>query len=307
MLKVQSVPIKFLRMRERGILIALFIGGCAHAPPPPPPPPPPPKGDLLRFKYQPFGETTAKVKLLIETELAARQGQKSGVMKPLALSFTFAVEEEVDEVDPAGGARLTARLADAAGEASASANQQMVDEMALAFDELHIQLKRSGRGEVGSLTLSGLRKPLEEGTARAVLNAVYGAQRGPLFPEGRIEPGATWKSSVALPEASGFHGKVDYQYTLRGKEGDVAVIGCEGVADGQSAGGGASQHLRGRSTAEYRFDVAAGRLRSSTVDQTTQIEQLTQQATQSGVRQHLRVQWNLDDRPPPKKEKAKNE
>lgn len=286
-------------MRRGAILGALLLVACAHKPPPAPPPappPPPPKGELLRFKAKAGDEQHNKVRITIESESAAAQGDKRGAQKPLVLSFSFGEEEKVDSVSPDGSALITARLVDAVGQASQGANQKLVDEMALAFDELHIQLKRQPRGEVAGINLTGLRAPLEEPTARQVLNAVYGAQRGPLFPEEHVDVGGTWKTHVPMPEASGFVGDVDYDYTWARNDGGLAVITSVGrlAAKRVGQGGNVTTKLTGQSTGEFHFDVAAGKLLASTVDQMTQVEGAIagQQTLELGVRQHIRVEWS---------------
>ncbi|HXU72688.1 MAG TPA: hypothetical protein VN947_25375 [Polyangia bacterium] len=288
---------------KRGNLVAacaLLMMACAHKPPPPPPPapapPPPPKGDLLRFKAKPGDSAKSKIKLTIEQEQAAAQGDKRGATKPVTLTFSFGEEETVDSVAPDHSMLISARLVDAAGEGSAGTSQEMIDDMAQVFDELKIQFKRQERGDVVAVAISGLRKPLDESTARAVLNAIYGAQRGALFPEENVDVGGTWKTSMPIPSTAGFEGEVHYDYTYARKGGGVAVIGCEGRFEGKRPQGTAMQKLSGKSSAEYRFDVAAGKMIGSTVDQMTQAEGAIagQQALQLGVRQHIRVEWQLD-------------
>jgi hypothetical protein len=289
-------------MRRGGLVVAaaLFLVACAHKPPPPPPapppPPPPPKGDVLRFKASAGEGSRSKVKLTIEQEQAAAQGDKRGASKPVTLSFSFGEEETIDSVAPDKSMIISARLVDAVGQGSAGTRQEMVDDMALAFDELKIQFKRQERGEVVAIAMSGLRKPLDESTARAVLNALYGAQRGPLFPDGHIDVGGSWKTTMPIPSTAGFEGEVHYDYTYARKGGGVAVIGCEGRYEGKRPQGTAMQKLSGKSSAEYRFDVAAGKLIGSTVDQMTQVEGAIagQQTLQLGVRQHIRIEWTLD-------------
>lgn len=289
-------------MRRGAIVAVLLLLACAHRPPPPPPPappppPPPPKGERLRFRAKVGDESHSKVRLTIEQELAAVQGDKHGASgKPVTLQFELGEEEKVDAVAPDGSMLVSARIVDAVGQASQGANQKTVDDMALAFDELRIQFKRQPRGDVTAIGLSGLRAPLEEPTARQVLNAIYGAQRGSLFPEGPVDVGATWKLSVPMAGSSGYEGEVHYDYTYARKAGTAAVIGCEGRLDASKAQGSATQRLTGKSASEYRFDNAAGRLLGSSVDQTTQVEAAVQgrEALAVGVRQRMRVEWTLE-------------
>src|SRR6202012_4655198 len=141
-------------------------------------------------------------------------------------------------------------------------------DMALAFDELKVSFKRQSRGEGVSIGISGLRKPLDEKTARQVLNALYGAQRGPLLPEGRVEVGGTWKVMMPMSNLTGYDGDVRYDYTWARNDGAVAVIGGEGRAEGKKG----TSKLSAKSSGEYRLDVAAGKLVSSMVDQLTQVD-----------------------------------
>jgi hypothetical protein len=169
--------------------------------------------------------------------------------------------------------------------------------MALAFDELKIQFKRQQRGEVVSLGLSGLRKPLDESIARQMLNALYGAQRGALFPEASVDVGGTWKTTMPLPSGSGFVGEVHYDYTYARKNGSVATLLSEGRFSGTRPGP-VGQKLSGTSSAEYRFDLAEGKLLSSRVDQLSQDESVVeggQKPLEVGVRQHIRVEWAAAD------------
>lgn len=286
-------------MRRGLVAGALFLVACAHKPPPPPPappPPPPPKGDLLRFKARAGEDGKSKVKLVIEQEQAAAQGDKRGQTKPVTLTFSFGEEEHVDSVAPDGSMTISARLVDAVGQGSAGTNQQLVDDMALAFDELKIQFKRQPRGEVVALGLSGLRKPLDESLARPVLNAIFGAQRGPIVPEEHVDVGGTWKTTMPIASAAGFEGEVHYDYTYARRDGAIAVLSCVGRFEGRRPQGTAMQKVSGTSSSELRFDRSAGRLVASTVDQMTQVEGAIagQQTLQLGLRQHLRVEWTLD-------------
>jgi hypothetical protein len=281
-------------MRALRLVAVLLIVGCAHkpppAPPPPPPPPPPPKGDTLRFKAKPGDGVRNKAKVVIDQEIAP--AEKKAKPTTLAISFSFGEEESVTAVDPDGSQLVTARLVDAVGESQVPTNQRVVDDMALAFDELKIQFKRQARGDVVALGLSGLRKPLDEATARQVLNAMFGAQRGALFPETPIDIGGTWKVSIPIPESTGLAGEVHYDYTYARKEGGVAIIGAEGRFEGTKKNGANESHSTGKSTTEYHFDIAAGRMVSSSVDQITQVEVVG--PDKGSVKQHLRVEWAPD-------------
>src|SRR5438270_191863 len=130
-------------MRALRLVAVLLIAGCAHKPPPPPPapppPPPPPKGDTLRFKAKPGDAVHNKARVVIDQEIAP--ADKKAKPTALAISFSFGEEETVEAVAPDGSQLVTARLVDAVGESQVPTNQRVVDDMALAFDELKIQFK----------------------------------------------------------------------------------------------------------------------------------------------------------------------
>ena len=257
----------------------VVMAGCAHKKPPPPPPPappPPPTGDKLRISTHAGDEPHAKVKLAIVQDVGK---------KHLELSFDFVDEEKVTAVDAEGTASVTARLVDAVGTASSGANQQMIDDFALALDELKIQFKRTARGEIAGVMLSGVRPPLEEGTARSIVNAIYSAQRGAITPEPPMDVGQSWTVTAALPPSTGFTGQVSYTYKYERKGGGVAVITGAGKLEGKAASGGKT--MTGKSTAEYRLELS-GRLIGSIVETDTDVD-----APPSVVKQHIRAEWAL--------------
>jgi hypothetical protein len=280
-------------MRALRLVAILMIAACAHKKPPPaapPPPPPPPKGDLLRFKAKQGDGVRNRAKVIIEQEIAP--GDKKSKPTTLAISFSFGEEESVEAVAPDGSQLVTARVVDAVGESQTPAAQRTVDDMALAFDELKVQFKRQPRGDVVALGLSGLRKPLDEATARQVFNAMFGAQRGPIFPEENVDVGGTWKVNLPIPESTGLAGEVHYDYTYARKDNGVAVITAEGRFEGSKKSGTSETHSTGKSSTEYHFDVGAGRMLASMVDQQTQVE--VTGADKGSVKQRLKVEWAAD-------------
>jgi hypothetical protein len=281
-------------MRASRLVAVLLLSACAHKPPPPPPPapppPPPPKGDTLRFKAKPGDGTRNKAHVVIEQEITPADKKVKPTL--LSIGFNFGEEEKVDAAAPDGSQLVVVRIVDAVGEAQAPAAQKIVDDMALAFDELRIQFKRQARGDITALGLSGLRKPLDEATARQVLNAMFGAQRGSLFPDGPVDTGGTWKVTIPIPEMTGLAGEVHYDYTYARKESGVAVIGAEGRFEGTKKNGASESHSVGKSTTEYRFDVAGGRMLASSVDQVTEVD--VTGPDKGHVKQHLRVEWAAD-------------
>jgi hypothetical protein len=248
----------------------------------------------LRFKATAGEDIKAKVTLLIDQEVMAAQGGKGGA-RHIVLNFGFVSEEKVDAVSPEGTLQLSARMVDVAGTASQGATQNQVDEFSISFDELKIQFRRSPRGEVAAITMAGVRPPLDENTARGVLNAIYGAARGPILPEGLVEPGAPWQVQTQVPTPGGSTAEASYSYKYATRDQGVATIAGEGIIDSKSGGGGTTKHMSGRDVSEYKLEIASGRLLSSTVDVTRTVEDQIpgQQTMQVGVRSHIRVVWEV--------------
>jgi hypothetical protein len=226
----------------------------------------------------------AKAKILIEQEVPAKDGKSPP--KKIELAFDLVDEQEVQTVASDGTAQIFSRLADAVGTSSSGAPQKMVDDFALALDEARTQLKRTPLGDIQTLVLTGLRPPLEEQTARAVLNSLHGAQRGPLLPDKPVEPGATWDVTMALPAASGYSGKIVYKYKYARKGAGVAVVTSEGTIEGKGQGG---QLMRGTSMGELRLELVSGRLLSMVNDSSVQLG-----AGGTAIRQHIRTEWQLE-------------
>jgi hypothetical protein len=187
-----------------------------------------------------------------------------------------------------GAALVSARLADISGRAVQGADQKAVDQVALALDELKIQFKRTARAETANLSIIGVRPPLEEKVARSVVQAVYSAGRGPILPDHPVQPAGTWRAEMPLAMALGFEGNVAYDYTYAKRDGQVAVINAEGKVDGRSTSG-PPKTLQGTSSAEFRFDLTAGRIVGATVDATT----IVQEGSTSRIKQRIRVIWTI--------------
>jgi hypothetical protein len=275
-----------MRLHFQLLLLGGLIG-CAHKPPPAPPPPPPPPGDTLRLKHTPGDKPQSKVSLLIDQEQSGPP-QKGGGARKIVLNFTFAEEESVEAVDPDGTAQISARLADAVGNADSGADAKMVDDFALALDELKISFRRSPRGEVAAITMSGVRKPLDESTARSILNSLYGATRGAILPEGPVHVNDTWKVPMQVSMPGGTIGDANYSYTYAKNEGGVATIVAEGTLE-TKGGADAKKRMTGKTTSEYHLDVAGGKMKATSVDVTTLIEDLSVAPTRS-----VRLRIKLD-------------
>ncbi len=277
--------------------MAASLIACAHKKPPPPPPPPPPakvepKGEKLRFKGAAGDVLKGSVKLLIEQEAGG---------KKRVFNVSFSSEEKIDSVGDGGVMMFTVRLVDAVGTvepagrkpAEVKKEQEQVDDFALALDDLKIQYRRAPTGDVGALQFTGLHKPLDEGTARGIFGALYGAGRGSLFPEEPVEPGATWKGAAPLPAGVGAVGSWAYTYSFRSLNEGTAFVMCEGAIDAK----GPTLKLTGTSNSSYRFDVTAGHLKSTTFDGKTENTQTAANAAATAVSssQHIHIEWLQED------------
>jgi hypothetical protein len=237
------------------------------------------------LSQNPDTESRGRVQLEIEQEVGANQEGN----RKLTLSFQFLDEEHVDSVDREGWAKVSARLVDAVGTAQVTARQELVDQFAQALDELKIQFRRSARGEVVGLALSGLRSPLEESTARAILNALYGAQRGPLLPRESVQVGSRWTVEHPLAESTGFSGTVVQSYQYARKVGTVATLEAEGSVD--AAGIDAARTMRAQTHSEYQLDLSRG---WSQISVNSNVEVGERTSAQANIKQRVRLRWTRE-------------
>jgi hypothetical protein len=282
----------------RGLILLIFAFlGCAHNPPPPTAQTTsskPPKGDLIRLKPATGDQPSAKATLDIEQESAGPGSSKSGALRKLTLNFTLVEEEKVETVTPDGTAQISARLADVDGQASTGVPQSQVNEMAMALDELKVQFRRSPRGEVAAVTLSGLRSPLDEKTARLIVSAFYSGNRGPILPPDSVEVGGTWKEQTNVPTTFGV-ADATYLYKYVAKDNGVAVITGEGAFESKAGGGATPKRMIGKINAEYKVDLATGRIVAVSDEVSTQVEDtIPAQSNASAVRTRVKVRWALE-------------
>jgi len=289
-----------MRLRLGSVCLLVLLVGCGHKAPPPtknPEPSPPPKGDLLRFKANAGDEPKAKVTLLIEQDQAAKTGDKPSQARKVVLSFHLTEEEKVDAVAPDGTAQLSSRMVDAVGEAGTGAPQDVVDLFALVLDELKVQFRRSPRGDVSSITVSGVRNPVDDKTARAILNAIFAGGRGPVLPEEFVDVGGTWNNTTQVPTNWGTSAEATYVYKYVSKDNGIATITCEGSLDSQKAGGTAQKRMTNKNSAEFKFDIAKGKLVGLVSDTTTQVEDVVQGTAApvgGAIKSRIKVTWTAN-------------
>jgi hypothetical protein len=281
------------------LLLVVQGGGCAHAPPASQPARP--AGDtLLRCKGSAGDTVDGRGRLVIESDLVG--GQKGG-SHHVQLTFDFGGTEKILALASDGTASVSAQLSDVIGRVGPGGNQAAVDQFALVLDEVKITFSRTPRCETSALVLKGVRPPLDEQSARAMLNALFSAQRGPLFPEDATQAGGTWKSETVLPASTGFAGLVSYAYALDRKEGKVAVITGTGKIDGTGGSARLPRHMRGQSQSTYDFDIVNGRFAKSVVDATVQVEQTTgaddspEPPPAVEIKQHVHAEWTPNPLP----------
>jgi len=279
-------------VRRIGLIAAFAL--CAACPPktkktvenpPPPPPPPAPKGDLLRLKDAPGDTPKGKVKLVVEQESVGKKG------KPMQNGFTFDFTDE-QKIDAAADAvAIQSRFVDAIGKLTVgNAKQDLIDMFAAVLCELKISFKRTPRGEIQALTVTGARDPLPEPTARAIVGTIHGVQRGAFLPEGHVEQGATWKVEAPLP--GNFSGSVTFTYTYAKKEGTVATISGDGVVDGKAGTGPTAQKMTGHDTTEVKIDLATGKIVSQSFDSDVKIDKAA--TGELVIKQRVRSEWTAD-------------
>ncbi|MCS6914563.1 MAG: hypothetical protein RMK29_09540 [Myxococcales bacterium] len=270
----------------------LGLGGCPKpAPPPQPvvqPPPPPPRGDLFRFSQQAGTSGQGRVSIRIENEpLNPKPGRKGASSGRLMRAYTLTEEHLIVSVDADGTQHITGKLIDVEGKTDNPKEQREADALARALSEIKISFDRTARGEVipAKLEITDVNRPLDPRTARIVAGSIYGAGRGPIFPEEHVEVGRTWtiRSEVPIPGGN-ITWEIEYKYERR--EGNIAVISFSGKSSGESQGA----QLTGDAKGELRFDLQKGALAAMTVD-TKNASDPGPQASTPGTILRVHVEW----------------
>lgn len=242
-------------------------------------------GEQLRFKAKQNDRLNAKVALTMEFDVMVKQGKKT-TPKKISLSFNLASEEKIDSVDNLGNMALTARLADAIGKAQGM-DAKTVDDFALAIDELKINLTRTPRGDITSVGINGVRAPLDDRVARAIVNALYSASRGPLLPEDAVDVNGTWKSELQVPLGPNAIGNAVYNYTFAKKDGAIAVLSSTGSVTGEA---GPGKKVTGTITSEYKLDSVQGKLTTYSTDINSTVEDASAPADARTSGQRIKVE-----------------
>jgi hypothetical protein len=250
-----------------GLLVGLLAACGPHKRPSEPVSP---NADKLRFRAAPGEEPRDKVSLQLEAEL----GRGGAASKHVTLGFDFTMEQKIEAVGQDGAVQVYARPVDVVGKGGIGIDQKAIDEFALRIDELRINFRRTARGEISNLAVTGIRPPMEEYIARGIVNGVFNAGRGSLFPEEPVEPGATWRVKALVPTPFGFQGEVNYTYTISRKMGNAVLILGEGSLEGKGKQGGMTRQLSGKSTTEFRFETENGKMIHSTVDTQYRVDDL---------------------------------
>jgi hypothetical protein len=282
-----------MRARRAALVLAIASMGCQPKPKPQPqhptPPPPPPKGELLRWKAKTGDAISAAVKLVFETDIELSAGKKAGI-KHAVFNYHFTDEEKIGEVASDGTATISTRLVDVAGSAT-GVSQEYTDDFALALDELKISFKRSPRGEVSALAITGVRKPLDEAIAFGVAQTLYLSGLGPILPEKNVEEKATWQADAPLPEKATGKFTVASGYTK--KEGPLATVTVEANLQADRPNGSVTQKLTGKLNTELQLALEAGNFVHLVSDVLRQSDLLLSgQATPTaGAKHHFHADW----------------
>lgn len=288
------MQLSFISLGRRGLVVAALAvaacGGTKNNTKPTPvenPPPQTPKGETLRIKAKASDKMSAKGKLIIEFDAPMKQGKKT-VLKHVALDFSLAVDEKVESVDANGNAQVSARLGDAIGK-SDGLDAKMVDDFALAIDELKIQMTRTPRGEILSVNINGVRAPLDDRVARSVVNALFSASRGAVLPDGPVEQGAKWKTESQVALGPNAVGNAVYNYTFAKKEGNAVTIASDGSVVGEL---GPGKKVNGKISSEYKIDNEQGKLQTYSTDINSTIEDPSAPPDQKSGGQRIKVELN---------------
>lgn len=286
-------------------LLIVGLVGCGPKPkplPPPPPPPPPPKpvGDLLRLSGQKGQSEQGKVKLDFENTSLSPNPKKPP--RKWSYSFTLTAKHTYSDVDADGTQHVQVELLDVEAH-SDNPKTAPLDPGVLAqiMQEAKITFDRSARGEVSKLEVEGGNKPGDRANygpsiTRIVVGSIYGAGRGYVFPERRVEVNNDWVVNTELPIPNGGKNTVELSYHYEAKDGNLATITFDGKTNGSVEKEDAPDKktlLTGTRKGTLKFDVGSGTLVSQVVDTEDGRSDPGGQPMISGTIAKLHLQWDL--------------
>jgi hypothetical protein len=194
------------------------------------------------------GETRTPARLVVEVD-----NRRKPVGPATLHTFNLVLEERIDSVD-GGEASVQARMLEAVG---ASGEPQLSDKLALALDELKVSFRRTTRGEVRDLKIDGLRAPLDENTARAIVSTLFGAGRGPCLPDRNAALQDDWTVETD-DDVVGLTAHLRHFYTLLEKRTDAVRVRAKGRVEAIGSLGSTRRHLEGETFSDEILDLRRG-------------------------------------------------
>lgn len=251
--------------------------GCAKPKPVAIAPPPPP-GDTMRLSGKAGDKASGNVKVRLEKSEAANS------KKPKVLNFQLEEEHTVESAAPNGNMHMTAKFFNVEAQGDTPKEKKAGEAMARALSEIQIAYDVTNRGDVTNFEIKNVPDTyLSE--ARLIAAWVYGAEHGPLFESGPVEPNKGWQIRAEIPIPAGGSKNWETSFVYAKKDRNIATVSIDGKVTGESHGTQLSGELKG----EIRLDLDKGMLVYQDLDSNATFRSGGEAA--NGHQVHVHVTW----------------
>ena len=246
-------------------------------------------GDVLKLSLKAGDKLTGKITVRLERS-------ESGKKKPKVYALVMKEEHSVASADAGGVLHMTASFFDIEPQGDSSKERKDAEAMARALSTTKVSFDLTPRGDVTNfdIALPADVKDSKEGRemeaqmrdARQIAQAVYGADRGPIFDPQPIEKGKNWPIRASIPIPQGGNKSWEITGTYEKNEGGVADINLEGKVAGESRGTQLTGELKGK----LKLHVQRGALTYQDVDTTSVFR--AQDGSETNV--HIHMTWEAE-------------
>jgi hypothetical protein len=245
-------------------------------------------GDLLKLSLKSGDKLTGKLTVRLERS-------ESGKKRPKV--FALVMKEEHTVASAEGGVlHMTAAFVDIEPQGESSKERKDGEAMARALSTSKISFDLTARGDVTNFDISlpaevaetrdGKEMEGQMRDAKQIAQAVYGADRGPIFDPSPIETGKSWPIRATIPIPQGGTKSWELNGTYDKNDGGIAEVTLEGKVSGESRGTQLTGELKGR----LKLNVKGGYLTYQDMDTTSTFR--GKDGSETNV--HVHVTWEGD-------------
>ena len=245
-------------------------------------------GDLLKLSLKPGDKLTGKVTVRLERS-------ESGKKRPKVFAMVMKEEHSVASVE-SGVLHMTAAFVDIEPQGESSKERKDGEAMARALSTSKVSFDVTARGDVTNFdialpaevvdTKEGREMEAQMRDAKQIAQAVFGADRGPIFDPASVETGKTWPIRATIPIPQGGTKSWEITGTYEKNDGGIAEVALEGKVSGESRGTQLTGELKGK----LKLNVKGGYLTYQDMDTTSVFR--GKDGSETNV--HVHITWEGD-------------